>query len=116
MKHKKTKRKLDRKTGPRRALLKNLLNSLVLYEKIVTPEAKAKEIRPLLERLITRAKTDTLANRRLVQSKLITEKAMKKMFEVFGPRYQNRHGGYLRIIKTKPRRGDSASMALIEFV
>jgi len=116
MKHQKTKRKLDRKSGPRRALLKNLLTSLILYEKITTTEAKAKEIRPLLERLITRAKKDTLANRRLIGGKLTTEKAMKKMFEVIAPRYQSRPGGYLRLIKIKNRRGDNAELSLIEFV
>jgi large subunit ribosomal protein L17 len=116
MRHQKTKRTLGRKTGPRKALLKNLLNSLVLYEKIETTEAKAKEIKPLMEKLVTRAKEDTLHNRREIMKVIPTENALKKLFEVIGPKYKERKGGYLRIVKIGARRGDSAKMSIIEFV
>ncbi|MFC1622494.1 50S ribosomal protein L17 [Patescibacteria group bacterium] len=116
MRHQKTKRTLGRKTAPRKALLKNLLNSLVLYEKIKTTEIKAKEIKPLMERIVTRAKVDSLHNRREIMKKLPTKNSVKKLFEVLGPKYKTRKGGYLRIVKLGERKGDGAKMALIEFV
>ena len=116
MKHQDSKRILSRKTGPRKALLKGLVLSLVLHEKIKTTEAKAKSLRPLMERIITRAKVDNLCNRREVLKKVIAQKAVKKLFEVIGPRYKDRQGGYLRIIKLKARKGDAAKIALIELV
>jgi len=116
MKHQDSKRILSRKTGPRKALLKGLVLSLVLHEKIKTTEAKAKSLRPLMERIITRAKVDNLRNRREVLKKVIAQKAVKKLFEVIGPRYKDRQGGYLRIIKLKARKGDAAKIALIELV
>ena len=116
MKHQDSKRILSRKTGPRKALLKGLVLSLVLHEKIKTTEAKAKSLRPLMERIITRAKMDNLRNRREVLKKVIAQKAVKKLFEVIGPRYKDRQGGYLRIIKLKARKGDAAKIALIELV
>lgn len=116
MRHRKNKKTLDRKTGPRQALLKNLAQSLILYEKIKTTEAKAKVLRPLLEKMITRAKVDSVFNRREVMKKIPTKNAVRKLFEVIGPRYQERKGGYLRIIKLGQRQGDGAKMAQIEFV
>ena len=116
MNHQIKQRSLGRKTGPRKALLKNLLNSLILHEKIKTTETKAKEIRPLMEKMITRAKVDSLHNRREVMKKLPTQNSVKKLFEVLGPKYKERKGGYLRIIKTGERKGDNAKMAIIEFV
>ena len=116
MKHQDSKRILSRKTGPRKALLKGLVLSLVLHEKIKTTEAKAKSLRPLMERIITRAKMDNLRNRREILKKVIAQKAVKKLFEVIGPRYKDRQGGYLRIIKLKARKGDAAKIALIELV
>jgi len=116
MRHQKTKRSFGRTTGPRKALLKNLLNSLILYEKIKTTEIKAKEIRPLMEKMVTRAKKDTLANRREIMKTIPTQNAFKKLFEVIGPKYKERKGGYLRIVKLGERKGDNAKMAIIEFV
>ena len=116
MNHQRTKRTLGRKTGPRKALIKNLLNSLILHDKIKTTETKAKEIRPIMERMVTRAKTDSLHNRREAMKKLPTKKAVKKLYEVIGPKYKNRKGGYLRIVKMVERKGDGAKMAIIEFV
>lgn len=102
--------------GPRKALIKNLLNSLILHDKIKTTETKAKEIRPVMERMVTRAKIDSLHNRREAMKKLPTKKAVKKLYEVIGPKYKNRKGGYLRIVKMVERKGDGAKMAIIEFV
>ena len=116
MRHQKTKRTLGRKTGPRKALIKNLLNSLILYEKIKTTEIKAKEIKPLMERIITRAKVDSLHNRREIMKKLPTKNSVKKLFEVLGPKYKDRKGGYLRIVKLGERKGDGAKICVIEFV
>ncbi len=116
MRHQKKKRTLGRKSGPRKALLKNLLDALILYEKIKTTEIKAKEIKPLMERMVTRAKEDTLHNRRQAMKKLSKKKVVKKLYEVIGPRYKERQGGYLRIVKLGERKGDGAKMAIIEFV
>ncbi len=116
MRHLRAKRKFGRKSGPRQALIKNLLKSLVLYEKARTTEAKAKEIRPLIERLITRAKVDNLNNRREALKKLGGRKVVKKLFEVISPRYQTKKGGYTRIVKLGERCGDNAKMAMIELI
>ncbi|MBI5466266.1 MAG: 50S ribosomal protein L17 [Candidatus Kerfeldbacteria bacterium] len=116
MRHRKQGKVLDRKVGPRRALFKNLAQSLVFYEKIKTTEAKAKAIRPYVEKLVTTAKHPTLANRRLLLRRLPTEGAVRKLLEVLGPRYQARRGGYTRITKLGSRRGDRAAVAQIEFV
>jgi len=116
MRHRKTTPKLGRPTAQRKALLKNLANSLILYEKITTTEAKAKALRPYLEKMITRAKVDNLHNRRELLKVLPTKNSVKKIFEVLGPKYKTRAGGYLRIIKLVPRKGDAAKMAVIEFV
>jgi len=115
MRHRNTTKILDRKKAPRQALLKGLACQLVLYEKIVTSEGKAKVLRPFLEKMITRSKNDSLANRRLLIARLPIKKAVKKLFEVIGPRYKSRPGGYLRIVKLGPRKGDGANMAVIEF-
>ncbi|MBU4482001.1 50S ribosomal protein L17 [Candidatus Parcubacteria bacterium] len=116
MRHQRTKRTLGRKTGPRKALLKNLLQSLILYEKIKTTGIKAKEIKPLMEKMVTCAKNDTLHNRREIMKIIPTNKAVSKLFEVLGRKYKERKGGYLRIVKLGERKGDGASMAQIEFV
>lgn len=116
MRHRKNKITLDRKKGPRQALLKNLACQVVLYEKVKTTAAKAKAVKPLVEKIITRGKNNTLANRRLLLSRLPVKSAVKKVFEVLGPRYQERPGGYLRIVKLGNRYGDSAPMVQIEFV
>jgi large subunit ribosomal protein L17 len=116
MRHRKKGVILGRKVGPRRALLKNLAASLILYEKVRTTEAKAKAVRPYVERLVTIAKQPTLANRRLLVRRLPKEGPAKKLIEVLAPRYQERRGGYLRITKLAMRQGDRARQAVIEFV
>jgi large subunit ribosomal protein L17 len=106
---------LSRKKGPRTALLKTLANSLLLYEKIKTTEAKAKELRSVAEKLITRAKAADVASRRELV-KTLTPKMVKKTVEEIAPRYSARQGGYTRIIKLGPRHSDGAKMVIIELV
>ncbi|MBT3690212.1 50S ribosomal protein L17 [bacterium] len=116
MRHRSKKKILDRKKAPRTALLNNLATQLIIYEKIKTTEAKAKTVKPIVEKYITRAKVDNVTNRRMLVSKLTLKKANKKIFEVIGPRYKDRNGGYTRIIKLGVRQGDGAKMAQIELV
>ncbi len=116
MRHRKKKVTLDRKTGPRRALLRNLATSVVLYEKIKTTKAKAKAIQPIVEHCVTLAKGATLHKRRQLIALLTHVNAVKKAFEVLAPRYKDRHGGYTRIVKIGRRVGDAAEMVQIEFV
>lgn len=106
-----------RKSGQRRALIRSLARSLVLHERISTTEAKAKALRPYAERLVTYAKKNTLASRRLAKSRLVSDEAVKKLFDVIGPRYKSRNGGYTRVIK-RSRRGsnDARKLAYISFV
>lgn len=117
MRHHNNKRKFGREKNERNALLKGLLSSLILKEKIKTTEAKAKEIRPLIEKMITKAKKDTLSNRRILLSRLSNhEKEVKKLFSILAPKYIDRNGGYVRILKLGVRKSDSAKMVIIEFV
>ncbi len=116
MRHRKNKVTLDRKTGPRRALLKNLAAQLIVYEKIQTTEAKAKALRSFVEPLISKGRVTTLSSRRQLLAVLPTENAVKKVLEELGPRYKERPGGYTRIVKLPQRQGDAARMARIEFV
>ena len=116
MRHRKTVKKLSRDKDSRRALLKNLAENLVLYERIKTTEAKAKALRIYVEPLITRAGVDTLANRRYLLGRLPTENSMKKLIEVLGPKYKERAGGYTRILKIANRKGDNAAQVFIELV
>ena len=116
MRHQKNKVTLDRKTAARRSLLANLAESLVLYEKIKTTKGKAKALRPYVERLITRAKLQTLTARRDLKKVLYTDNVVNKMMEVIGPRYKERDGGYTRIIMLRNRKGDGAEEVLIELV
>ncbi len=116
MRHQKNKITLDRKTAGRRSLLANLAESLILYEKIRTTAAKAKALRPVVEKLITRAKPNNLAARRGVMKVLYTANAVKKLMEVLAPRYAERHGGYTRLIPLGERKGDGAKEAIIELV
>ncbi len=108
-------RKLSRKIGPRRALLKSLVNNFLLHEKIKTTEAKAKELRSLAEKMITRAKKIDLANRRILAQDL-TPKMTKKIIDEIAPRYKERQGGYTRIMKLGPRNSDAAKMVIIELL
>lgn len=116
MRHLKKGRKFHRKKGQRKALFKSLINNLILKEKIETTEAKAREVRPKMERLITLGKKQNLASLRLLISRL-NKKAAQKIYYQIAPRYKNRIGGYTRIIKSARRRKeDGAKMAVIEFV
>ena len=116
MRHLKTGRKFGRNSASRKALFKDLSISLIEHEAIKTTLPKAKELRGFLEPLITLAKTDSLSNRRLAFSKIRNKSAVGKLFSVIGPRFKERPGGYLRIIKMMPRAGDAAPMAFIELV
>ena len=116
MRHLKTGRKFGRTSAIRTALFKNLSISLIEYEAIKTTLAKAKELRGHLEPLITLSKNDSVSNRRRAFSILRNKSAVGKLFSDLGPRFKDRPGGYLRIIKIGYRPGDSAPMALIEMV
>jgi large subunit ribosomal protein L17 len=103
--------------GDRRlAMMRSLARSMLLHEGIKTTETRAKELRGFVERLVTISKSDDLHHRRLALSKLPDKLIVQKLFEVYGPRYADRPGGYTRIIKMGPRKGDAAGMARIEFV
>ena len=115
MRHQKKGRKLGRKRDQRRALLNSLINHLVRYEKIKTSEAKAKEIRPRIEKLITRAIKNDLAAHRYV-SRYLQKELRKKLIEEIAPRYKERPGGYTRIIKLGNQRDDVSPMAMIELI
>ncbi len=116
MRHLKKGRKFHRKKGQRKALFKSLINNLILKEKIETTEAKAREVRPKMERLITLGKKQNLASLRLLISRL-NKKAAQKIYYQIAPRYKDRRGGYTRIIKSARRRKkDGAKMAVIEFI
>ncbi|KKP43615.1 MAG: 50S ribosomal protein L17 [Parcubacteria group bacterium GW2011_GWA1_33_6] len=108
-------RALSRLKNQRKALLQTLTVSLFLHEKIKTTEAKAKELRVVAEKCITKAKTNSVANRRLL-TQSITPLIVKKLFSEIAPRYIQRQGGYTRIIKLEPRKSDGAKMAIIELV
>ena len=109
-------RKLQRKTGHRKALFRNMAAALIKHEQIVTTAPKAKELRPYVEKLITLAKRGGLSNRRLAMSRLGDETQLKKLFDVLAERYADRDGGYTRVIKAGYRGSDAAQMAVIEFV
>ena len=106
-----------RKSGQRRALLKSLARSLVLEERISTTEAKAKALRPFIERLVTYAKKNTLASRQLTQTRLGDKEAVKKLFDSIGPRYATKNSGYTRVVKRTLRgSNDARKLAYIAFV
>lgn len=109
-------RKLGRTASHRRALLRNQVTSLVLHGRIETTEAKAKAIKPLADKMVTLGKRGDLHARRQAAAFLIQPEAVKRLFDEIAPKYQDRNGGYTRIIKTGPRRGDAAPMAIIEWV
>lgn len=113
MRHNNIGRQLSRNSSHRKALLKNLTISLVEHETIKTTVAKAKELRRVAEPLITRSKSDSVANRRLVFARLRSDAAVSKLFGELGPRYKERAGGYLRILKCGYRPGDKAPMAYV---
>jgi large subunit ribosomal protein L17 len=116
MRHKSGGRKLQRTSAHRTALFRNMSASLIKHEQITTTVAKAKELRPYIEKLVTLAKRGGLANRRLAQSRLLDETQLKKLFDILAERYKDRNGGYARVIKAGIRASDAAPMAIIEFV
>lgn len=116
MRHRKSGRQLNRNSSHRKAMFSNMVNSLIHHELIRTTLPKAKELRSFAEPLITLSKSDSVAKRRLAFSKLQDRAAVTKLFNELGPRYQDRPGGYLRIIKCGFRAGDNAPMAYVELV
>ena len=116
MRHRKAGRKLNRNSPQRNSLKKSLAIAIIEHESIRTTLAKAKEIRGFLEPLVTLAKENTVANQRLAYSKLRSKEAVTKLFDELGPRYKDRPGGYLRVIKSGLRNGDKAPSAQVEFV
>ena len=116
MRHRKSGRKLNRNSSHRKAMFKNMACSLFEHELIKTTLPKAKELRRVVEPLITRAKVDTVANRRLAFSRLRDKAVVAKLFTEIGPRYEERNGGYMRILKAGYREGDKAPMAWVELV
>jgi large subunit ribosomal protein L17 len=116
MRHLKSGRKLNRTSSHRKAMFKNMAASLIEHEVIRTTLPKAKELRSVAEPLITLAKKDSVANRRLAFSRLRSDAAVGKLFAELGPRYQERPGGYMRILKNGFRTGDAAPMAIVELV
>ena len=116
MRHKSGGRKLQRTGAHRIAMFRNMSASLIKHEQIMTTVAKAKELRPYVEKLVTLAKRGGLANRRLAQSRLMDDAQLKKLFDTIAERYKDRNGGYTRVIKAGIRASDAAPMAIIEFV
>ncbi|MXZ82086.1 MAG: 50S ribosomal protein L17 [Gammaproteobacteria bacterium] len=116
MRHRKSGRTLNRTSAHRKAMFSNMANSLFLREQIRTTLPKAKELRRFAEPLITLAKTSSVANRRIAFAKLRDRTMVSKLFDELGPHFQDRPGGYLRILKCGYRRGDNAPMAIVQLV
>ena len=116
MRHKRSGYKLKRDFGARKALLRGLTTSVIENERVITTVPKAKAVRPLVEKMITLAKRDTLHTRRQAAAFLETPQAVQKLFETFGPRFAQRSGGYTRLTRLGWRRGDGAEQAMVELV
>ena len=116
MRHRVGHRKLQRTSSHRAALFRNMAAALIKHEQITTTTAKAKELRPYVEKLVTLAKKGGLSNRRLAHARLLDDTQLKKLFDVIAPRYAGRDGGYCRIIKAGIRASDAAPVSIIEFV
>jgi large subunit ribosomal protein L17 len=116
MKHRVGGRKLQRTSAHRIALFRNMSAALIKHEQIITTTAKAKELRPYVEKLITLAKKGGLSNRRLAHARLLDDAQLVKLFETLAPRYAARNGGYTRVVKAGIRASDASPMAVIEFV
>ena len=116
MRHKIAGRKLGRNPSHRRAMLRNLVTSFLQHERLVTTLPKAKELRPLAEKMITLGKRDTLHARRQVSAYLLDDSTAKKVFDTIAPRFSDRPGGYCRIVRLGPRVGDGADVAVIELL
>ena len=116
MRHRVGHRKLQRTSSHRAAMFRNMAAALIKHEQITTTLAKAKELRPYTEKLVTLAKKGGLSNRRLAHARLLDDTQLVKLFDVIGPRYAERQGGYIRVVKAGIRQSDAAPMAIIEFV
>lgn len=116
MRHRVGGRKLQRTSSHRAALFRNMAAALIKHEQITTTLAKAKELRPYTEKLVTLAKRGGLSNRRLAHARLLDDKQLVKLFDTLAERYKDRKGGYTRIVKAGIRASDAAAMAVIEFV
>ena len=116
MRHRKSGRKLNRTASHRKAMFANMAAALINHEQIKTTLPKAKELKPFVEKLVTLAKRGDLHARRIAISRVRDEAMVKKLFEAIGPRYEDRHGGYTRVLKAGFRYGDNAPVAVIEFV
>ena len=116
MRHRVGGRKLQRTSSHRQAMFRNMAAALIKHEQITTTVAKAKELRPYVEKLVTLAKKGGLSNRRIAHSRIMDEAQERKLFDVLGPRYAERNGGYTRVIKAGIRSSDAAPVAIIEFV
>jgi large subunit ribosomal protein L17 len=116
MRHRVGGRKLQRTSSHRAALFRNMAAALIKHEQITTTTAKAKELRPYVEKLVTLAKKGGLSNRRIAHSRIMDEAQVRKLFDVLAERYASRNGGYTRIIKAGIRQSDAAPIAVIEFV
>ena len=116
MRHLKAGKKLGRNTSHRRALLRNLVTSLIVEERIETTVPKAKAMRPLVEKMVTLGKRGDLSARRLASGFLMTRESVNKLFDSIGPRFGDRNGGYLRIVRTGFQKGDGAEKAFIELL
>jgi large subunit ribosomal protein L17 len=116
MRHRKAGRRLGRGWQERKRLFRQQAISLILNERITTTEAKAKSLRPIVEKLITTAREDTPFHRKLIMDRLAHEISRDKLFDVIGPRYEGQNGGYTRIFKLGMRKGDGAEMAMIELI
>jgi len=116
MRHRNAGFKLGRNTSHRRALLRNLVTSVILEDRVHTTVAKAKAVRPLVEKMITLGKKGDLHSRRQALAFLMTDDSVKRLFEIVAPRYGDRQGGYLRIVKTVFQKGDGAEKAFIELL
>lgn len=116
MRHRVHGRKLGRTSAHRKAMFRNQLTALFTHERITTTIAKAKELRPMAEKMVTLARTGTLANRRRILTMVPDKKVVRHLFDDIAPRFVDRDGGYTRILRIGPRHGDNAEMAIIEFV
>ena len=117
MRHGRKNRKFGRKANVRRGFIRSLAVAMLTYEKIKTTEARAKELRPYIEKLLTKAKVGDLAARRLIAGRLGNQETLaNKLVDEIAPRYESRNGGYTRITKMPHRKGDASPMAIIEFV
>ncbi|MFW6089595.1 MAG: 50S ribosomal protein L17 [Gemmatimonadota bacterium] len=114
MRHRKKGRELSRTSSHKRAMLRNMATSLIQHERIRTTEAKARELRPVVEKLITLGGVDDVHNRRRARRFIEDRVALHKLFDEIGPRFRERPGGYTRILKLGPRKGDGAELAIIE--